>query len=108
MEGDNHVKYLRKFTFLLSLMLFLSIDVEHVEGNMNKRSLPIPREYNEKHSNRTLVIGGIFPMEGGWAGGKGCRPAVDMALEDVNSNPRILPGFKLKMHGTNSKVKLIN
>ncbi len=66
---------------------------------------------NEHHNvslvdNRTLLhIGGIFPMIGGWAGGKGCRPAVLMALEDVNSNPDIFPGFRLQMIHNDSKVR---
>ena len=57
--------------------------------------------------NKVLNFGGIFPMTGGWAGGKGCRPAVDMALEDVNSNKNILPGFRLSMSAFDSKVSTI-
>ena len=53
---------------------------------------------------QTLYIGGIFPMTGGWAGGKGCRPAVDMALEDVNNRTDILPGYVLEMVANDSEV----
>lgn len=53
---------------------------------------------------KTLFIGGIFPMAGSWAGGKGCRPAVDIALEDVNSRKDILPGYKLEMLANDSQV----
>ncbi|KJH41376.1 hypothetical protein DICVIV_12652 [Dictyocaulus viviparus] len=80
-----------------------------------------------------LYIGGTFPMEagsGGWAGGqdllvmlqryicillfflflrfsfiKACLPAVQMALEDVNSRPDILPGYVLHMNTSNSKCQ---
>ena len=60
--------------------------------------------YNHTTGEKTLFIGGIFPMTGGWAGGKGCRPAVDMALRDVNTRPDILPGFKLEMVANDSEV----
>ena len=53
---------------------------------------------------KPLYIGGIFPMTGGWAGGKGCKPAVDMALEDVNKKADILPGYKLRMVSHDSRV----
>ena len=53
---------------------------------------------------KNLYIGGIFPMAGSWAGGKGCRPAVDMALEDVNKRTDILNEFELKMIANDSRV----
>ncbi|KAK6050373.1 hypothetical protein COOONC_12122 [Cooperia oncophora] len=56
-----------------------------------------------------LHIGGTFPMEagsGGWAGGQACLPAVQMALEDVNNRPDVLPGYVLHMNTSNSKVTL--
>lgn len=56
------------------------------------------------NKTRPLYIGGIFPMEGGWAGGKGCRPAVKMALEDVNRREDILPEFELIMVDHDSRV----
>ena len=55
-------------------------------------------------ADKPLYIGGIFPMTGGWAGGKGCRPAVDMALHDVNIHPDILPGYTLNMVANDSMV----
>ena len=59
---------------------------------------------NRPGRERTLHIGGMFPMAGSWAGGKGCRPAVEMALEDVNERMDILPGYALKMVSNDSKV----
>lgn len=44
-------------------------------------------------------------MDGAWAGGKGCKPAVDMALEDVNRRSDILHGYKLIMVANDSQVK---
>lgn len=59
---------------------------------------------------RTFIIlfdsGGIFPMTGGWAGGKGCKPAVEMALKHVNNREDILPGYRLEMVDNDSKVSL--
>ena len=43
-------------------------------------------------------------MEGSWAGGLGCRPAVDMALKDINSRLDIIPGYYLEMVSNDSKV----
>ena len=54
-----------------------------------------------------LYIGGIFPMTGGWAGGKGCRPAVNMALEDVNARKDLLPQFHLEIVANDSRVSII-
>jgi len=56
--------------------------------------------------SRTLYIGGIFPMSGAWAGGMGCRPAVDIALEDINHRPDLLPRFRLQMLANDSRVAL--
>ncbi|CAD5123050.1 DgyrCDS11431 [Dimorphilus gyrociliatus] len=53
-----------------------------------------------------LFIGGIFPMTGGWGGGKGCKPAVEMALEHVNKREDILPGYRLEMVANDSQVRL--
>ena len=58
----------------------------------------------ESQDLEEIHIGGIFPMSGGWSGGVGCRPAVDMALEAVNARPDILPGYKLVMMANDSKV----
>jgi len=45
-------------------------------------------------------------MSGGWAGGIGCRPAVEIALADVNSNPDVLPGYELALTFVDSKVRV--
>ncbi|GFS03764.1 gamma-aminobutyric acid (GABA) B receptor, 1 [Elysia marginata] len=55
--------------------------------------------------NKTLTIGGIFPMSGSWAGGEGCLPAVQMALSDVNNQTDILPEYKLEMDSDDSQCK---
>ncbi|CRL02840.1 CLUMA_CG015787, isoform A [Clunio marinus] len=53
-----------------------------------------------------LHIGGIFPIagKGGWQGGQACMPAANLALEDVNNNPDLLPGFQLTLHSNDSEV----
>lgn len=58
------------------------------------------RMYDELH------IGGIFPIggKGGWQGGQACMPAARMALEDVNNENNLLPGFKLTLHSNDSEV----
>lgn len=53
-----------------------------------------------------LHIGGIFPIggKGGWQGGQACMPAARLALEDVNNDNKLLPGFKLTLHSNDSEV----
>lgn len=58
---------------------------------------------------KELHVGALFPMEagaGGWPGGVACRPAVEMAIQDINNNSGILDGYILKLHHYNSKVRL--
>ena len=44
-------------------------------------------------------------MSGGWAGGIGCRPAIDLALHDVNNNPNVLRDYKLELVPVDSQVR---
>lgn len=55
-------------------------------------------------TRQTVFIGGMFPMSGAWAGGKGCRPAVEMALKSVNSRSDLFPTFNLEMISNDSQV----
>lgn len=57
-----------------------------------------------------LHIGGIFPIagKGGWQGGQACMPAARLALDDVNKEPNLLPGFKLILHSNDSEVSSPN
>lgn len=58
--------------------------------------------YNQLH------IGGIFPIggKGGWQGGQACMPAARLALEDVNKQTDLLPGFQLILHSNDSEVSI--
>ena len=59
---------------------------------------------------KELHVGALFPMEagaGGWPGGVACRPAVEMAFDDVNNNPAVLNGYVLNLHSYNSKVSYL-
>ena len=40
---------------------------------------------------------GLFPFNGSWAGGLGQFPAVQMGIRDVNMDPSMLPGYRLRM-----------
>lgn len=53
-----------------------------------------------------LHIGGIFPIagKGGWQGGQACMPAARLALDDVNKEQNLLPGFRLILHSNDSEV----
>lgn len=69
--------------------------------------LPRPHARVPPHPSperRAVYIGALFPMSGGWPGGQACQPAVEMALEDVNSRRDILPDYELKLIHHDSKV----
>ena len=57
-------------------------------------------------SQREIHLAGIFPINGveGWQGGQACEPAANLALQDVNAAPNILPGYTLKLHWNDSGV----
>jgi gamma-aminobutyric acid type B receptor len=40
-----------------------------------------------------------------WPGGVACRPAVEMAFDDINNNPDVLHGYVLNLHSYNSKCQ---
>ncbi|KAL3095470.1 hypothetical protein niasHT_026899 [Heterodera trifolii] len=42
---------------------------------------------------------------GGWPGGQACLPAIQMAFEDVNMEPDLLPNYALRLHQFNSKCQ---
>lgn len=50
----------------------------------------------------------LFAMNGssGWLGGQGCLPAAIMALDDVNNNEDLLPGYYLNLTWSNSQVSV--
>ncbi len=55
-------------------------------------------------ANKTaLYVGAFFPFGGGW-NGSGVIPAVQMAIDDINSRPDILPGYELKMVWNDTQV----
>ncbi|XP_078044981.1 gamma-aminobutyric acid type B receptor subunit 1 isoform X2 [Augochlora pura] len=81
---------------MLELLVIVLAATSVVEG-----SLPPEEEDNVLH------IGGIFPIagEGGWQGGQACMPAVNLALDDVNREKNLLPGFTLKLHSNDSECE---
>ena len=51
-----------------------------------------------------LYLLGLWPMQGGWPGGVGILPAALMALDHVNADPTILPGYRLNMIWNDTQV----
>ncbi|XP_015601809.1 gamma-aminobutyric acid type B receptor subunit 1 isoform X2 [Cephus cinctus] len=70
-------------------------------------SMAIPIEGSLPPEDNVLHIGGIFPIagEGGWQGGQACMPAANLALDDVNQQEDLLPGFTLKLHSNDSECE---
>lgn len=62
----------------------------------------------EALEQREIHLAGIFPINGveGWQGGQACEPAADLALQDVNAQSDILPGYTLKLHWDDSGVSV--
>ena len=78
--------------------LFIMLLLQCSRGNCQQQSSA------DNSTKRNLYIGGIFPMTGSWAGGQGCRPAVDMALRDVNNHSNLLTGYNLEMVANDTQV----
>ncbi|ESN97887.1 hypothetical protein HELRODRAFT_101913 [Helobdella robusta] len=75
--------------FILSTIFIIYFNISNASGGLLKN----------------LYIGGIFPLNGSWAGGRGCLPAALMALHAVNERADILPGYRLNMVALNSECK---
>lgn len=93
------------------LPLLVAIAVGVAPAVWASHSLHLPRPHlrvppHPSSERRAVYIGALFPMSGGWPGGQACQPAVEMALEDVNSRRDILPDYELKLIHHDSKVAL--
>ena len=93
---------------LVTLLLLLLMSPMATYGRRQSWDNSVHWPWDRPHApnTRTLYIGGIFPMSGAWAGGRGCRPAVNIALEDINHRADLLPGFRLQMLANDSRVFL--
>ena len=54
-----------------------------------------------------IYILGLFPMEDPVPGGLGIKPAVDVAINYVNRDVSMLPGYRLNMIWNNTKVSTL-
>lgn len=88
------------FVWLTSWFLVVQTSLTREERHLASTSGP--------HKLTNLHIGGLFPISGtgGWQGGQGCLPAARMALNDVNAEPYLLPGYRLVLHWNDSQVSL--
>ena len=44
----------------------------------------------------SVLLGALLPLSGPWAGGPSIAGALPLAVERVNADPSLLPGFKLE------------
>ena len=61
--------------------------------------------YTDGIKHKNLTIGVIYPNSGSWAGGQGCIPAIEMALDDLNNNTEVLTDYRLNMEFNDSQVR---
>ena len=54
---------------------------------------------------RDLHVAGLLPVTGGWPGGGAMLAAIDIALEYVNMQEDLLPGYTLKVIYNDSQVR---
>ncbi len=54
-----------------------------------------------------IYLLGLFPMSGSWAGGQAVMPAAELAVQDINANPEILPGYELAIISKDTQVKCL-
>jgi len=50
----------------------------------------------------SLTLGGNFPVTGGWPVGSKIIPAVELAIEEINASPDLLPATTLKLYVNDS------
>nr|KAF6266985.1 gamma-aminobutyric acid type B receptor subunit 1 [Myotis myotis] len=84
----------------LPLLVAMAVGVAPAVWASHSPHLPRPHPRvppRPSAERRAVYIGALFPMSGGWPGGQACQPAVEMALEDVNSRRDILPDYELKL-----------
>ncbi|GMT06511.1 hypothetical protein PENTCL1PPCAC_28685, partial [Pristionchus entomophagus] len=101
-----HVKAWPPWRSQLLLLLLSTQSVGGISffGRSSVETTPEP----DNDGRVQLHVGGVFPMEagaGGWPGGQACLPAVEMALEHINNNFDVLPGYKLHLNQSNSKCQ---
>ncbi|KAK7466842.1 hypothetical protein BaRGS_00037057, partial [Batillaria attramentaria] len=71
-----------------------------LSGNLT----PVATATPDKVSRRDIYIAGLFPFSGSEGHvGNGVKPAVDLALEHINNDSRILPHFNLKISYNDTK-----
>ena len=51
-----------------------------------------------------LHVGTIYPMTGDWNGGVGCKPSIEMAVDDINARSDVLEGYELVLHTRDDRV----
>lgn len=91
----------------LPLLVAMAVGVAPAVWASHSPHLPRPHPRvppRPSAERRAVYIGALFPMSGGWPGGQACQPAVEMALEDVNSRRDILPDYELKLIHHDSQV----
>ena len=55
-----------------------------------------------------LHVAALFPHTGWYPAGQALLIATEMALEDVNKDPTMLPGYRLNIHQQNTKVRTLD
>ena len=53
-----------------------------------------------------LHVGTIYPMTGDWNGGVGCKPSIEMAVDDINARRDVLEGYELVLHTRDDRVRV--
>ena len=68
--------------------------------------LIVVSQTNKNSTSIDIYILGLFPMDGHFPAGIDVKPGVEIALDSVNRNPNILPGYRLNMMWNNSRVHI--
>ncbi len=79
--------------------------VLNLTSGMTEVSTSTPRTTVIPDQTRDIWLLGLFPFSGPWPGGLGQLPAIQMGLQDVNSDPNMLPGHRLRMTVDNTEVR---
>ena len=71
-------------------------EMERLKREQENELVPVEMTVETKALDVNCQVG-FFPMTGAWSGGTSVWPAVQLALQDVNADPNILPATTLEV-----------
>ena len=88
---------------LLTLLCVLTMLKFSYMASASKNNISLTHSIEPKNITDLYLLG-LWAMTGPWPGGYGILPAALMAMEHINKDPSMLPGYRLNMIWNDSAV----